>query len=320
MIDRSKNAEETANPGNSEALTRRKLLAGGGAMAAATGLLRAGVAVAAESSEASAAHSPGAYKIAIGRIKQSAVHWCFKPMNVETLAAGAARIGLKSVELVAPADWPTLEKHRLICAISPSHGFVKGFAHREEHEECIAALRKSIDATSDAKFPSVITFSGMRRGLVEDEGLENMVAGLKKIVGYAEQKDVTICLEMLNSRVPIEMKGHPDYMCDKIEWAVEICRRIGSPRMKVLFDIYHVQIMEGDIISRIKQYHEYIGHYHTAGVPGRNEIDLSQELSYPAIMRAIVETGYTGYVGQEFIPRSADMLASLAQAAKLCDV
>jgi hydroxypyruvate isomerase len=320
MTKHSTDADELLASTRTDALSRRKLLAGGVAVAAASGLLRSGVANAAESREELAAHMPSDYKITIGRIKQSAVHWCFKPMDVETLAAGAARMGFKSVELVGPADWPTLEKHGLICAISPSHGFVKGFAHREEHEECIAALRKSIDATSDAKFPNVITFSGMRRGLVEDEGLENMVAGLKKIVGYAEQKNVTICLEMLNSRVPIEMKGHPDYMCDKIEWAVEICRRIGSPRMKVLFDIYHVQIMEGDIISRIKQYHEHIGHYHTAGVPGRNEIDLSQELSYPAIMRAIAETGYTGYVGQEFIPRNADMLASLAQAAKLCDV
>ncbi|HEV2971590.1 MAG TPA: TIM barrel protein [Pirellulales bacterium] len=298
----------------SAALSRRALLAGAaGLTAAASGLTGVGSALAATAADAD-------FKIANGRINQSVIHWCFKPMPVETLAAGAARLGLKSLELVPPADWPTLKKLGLTCAISPGHGFVKGFAHKEEHDECVAILRKSIDATSDAGFPSVITFSGMRRGISDDEGLANMVAGLKKIVGYAEARNVTLCLEMLNSRVNIEMKGHPDYFCDKIEMAVEVCKRIGSPRMKVLFDIYHVQIMEGDIIARIKQYHEFIGHYHTAGVPGRNELDESQELFYPPIMRAIVETGYQGYVGQEFIPKKPDALASLAQAARLCDV
>ncbi len=296
-------------------LHRRTILAGAaGLTAAASGLARAGSALAAEPSRAAD------FKIVNGRIKQSVIYWCFKPMPVETLAAGAALLGLKSVELVPPTDWPILAKHGLICAITPSHGFVKGFAHKEEHAECLDTLRKNIDATSDAGFPSIITFSGMRRGLAEDEGMANMVAGLKQIVGYAEKKKVTICLEMLNSRVNIEMKGHPDYMCDKIEWAVEVCKRVGSPRMKVLFDIYHVQIMEGDIISRIKQFHEYIGHYHTAGVPGRNELDDTQELSYAPIMRAIAETGYQGYVGQEFIPKYSDPIASLAQAARLCDV
>ncbi len=303
---------------NAAAVSRRKLLSGAAVVTAASaGLLRGGLA---RGSESSPAAGGADFKIAHGRITQSAAHWCFKPMDVETLAAGAARMGFKSVELIGPADWKPLEKHGLICAITPSHGFVKGFAHTEEHDECIAALHKSIDATSDAGFPNVITFSGMRRGLAEDQGMKNMVAGLKRIVGHAEKKKVTICLEMLNSRVAIEMKGHPDYMCDKIEWAVEVCRQIGSPRMKVLFDIYHVQIMQGDVIARIKQFHEYIAHYHTAGVPGRNEIDDSQELSYPAIMRAIVDTGYRGFVGQEFIPRNSDMLASLAQAGRLCDV
>jgi hydroxypyruvate isomerase len=300
---------------NSGAVSRRALLAG------AAGLTVGSGALAAAGSALAAGESPMAdFKIANGRINQSVIHWCFNPMPVATLIAGAARLGLKSVEIIPPTDWPLLKKHGLICAISPSHGFVKGFAHKDEHAECIESLRKSIDATSDAGFPSVITFSGMRRGISDDEGLANMVAGLKKIVGHAEQKKVTICLEMLNSRVNIEMKGHPDYFCDKIEIAAEVCRRIGSPRMKILFDIYHVQIMEGDIIARIKQYHEFIGHYHTAGVPGRNELDDSQEINYPPIMRAILETGYQGYVGQEFIPKLPDPLASLAQAAKLCDV
>jgi hydroxypyruvate isomerase len=262
---------------------------------------------------------PQLYTARNGRIQQSVIHWCFKPMPVEELANHAARMGLKSVELVAPENWPTLKKLGLICAISPSHGFTKGFAHKEEHAECLETLRKQIDLTSDAGFPNIITFSGFRRGISDEEGMKNMVDGLKQIVGHAEKKKVTVCLEMLNSRVNIEMKGHPDYFCDKIEMAVDVCKRVGSERMKVLFDIYHVQIMEGDIIARIKQFHPYIGHYHTAGVPGRNELDDTQEISYAPIMKAIVETGYKGYVGQEFIPTRNKALA-LNEAVKLCDV
>ena len=266
-----------------------------------------------------AAEKENLYKAAGGRIRQSVIYWCFKPMSVEELARGAARMGMKSVELVAPEYWPMLKKLGLICAMTPSHGFAKGFAHREEHELCLETLRKSIDDSAEAGFPSVITFSGFRRGISEEEGMRNMVEGLKKIAGHAEKKKVTLCLEMLNSRVNIEMKGHPDYFCDKIETAVEICKKVGSDRVKVLFDIYHVQIMEGDLITRIKEFHPYIGHYHTAGVPGRNEIDGPQEINYPAVMRAIAETGFDGYVGQEFIP-TTDKFASLSQAVKLCDV
>lgn len=240
-------------------------------------------------------------------------------MPLEQLAAASARLGLKSVELVGPQHWPALKKHGLICAISGSHGFAKGFAHLEEHEECLTKLRQSIDATSDAGFPSVITFSGFRRGLSDEEGTRNMIDGLKKIAGYAEKKKVTLCLEMLNSRVNVEMKGHPDYFCDNIDTTVEICRKVGSPRVKVLFDIYHVQIMQGDIIKRIGQHQEFIGHYHTAGNPGRNEIDDTQEIQYVPIMKAIAATGYKGYVGQEFIPLR-DKITSLGEAARLCDV
>jgi len=252
------------------------------------------------------------------RINQSVVNWCFK-MPVEELAGHAARMGIKSVELVGPEHWPMLKKLGLVCAITPSHGFAKGFAHKEEHDQCIEVLRKSIDASADANFPNVITFSGFRRGISDDDGMKNMVEGLGKIVPHAEKRKVTLCLEMLNSRVTVEMKGHPDYFCDKIEMAVEISKRIGSERMKILFDIYHVQIMEGDIITRIKEFHPFIGHYHTAGVPGRGELDDSQEISYPAIMRAIVETGYKGFVGQEFIP-TRDKMTSLSEAVKICDV
>ena len=262
-------------------------------------------------------------RIINGKIMQSVVHWCFSPMSVKTLATAAARMGIQSVELVDQKEWPILKKLGLSCAIAGSHGFAKGFAHREEHDECIEALKKSIPAAKEFGAPNVIAFSGFRRGIDQDEGFTNMVAGLKRIAGFAEQHGVTVCLEMLNSRVATEMKGHPDYFCDHIDTAVEIVKKVGSPRVKVLFDIYHVQIMDGDVISRIKQHHEAIGHYHTAGNPGRNDLDETQEINYPPIMKAILETGYTGYVGQEFIPKTADengQLKSLAQAAVLCDI
>ena len=254
-----------------------------------------------------------------GRIRQSVVSWCFNPMTVPDLAKHSARLGLKSVELVDPKHWPMLRELGLTCAIAGSHGFAKGFAHREEHAECLAILRKRIDECAAAGIERVITFSGFRRGLSDDEGMANMIAGLKEIVPVAEAKKVTLCLEMLNSRVPTNMKGHPDYFCDSMERTVEICRRIGSPRMKVLFDLYHVQIMHGDVIARIKEHAEYIAHVHTAGVPGRNEIDESQELNYPPLMKALVGIGYNGFVGQEFIP-TRDPIASLAQGVRICDV
>ena len=163
-----------------------------------------------------------------------------------------------------------------------AHGFVDGLNHRENHPLCVEKLKACHRGHGEAGFPNVITFSGMRRGMPDDVGLENTVLGLKQVIGLAERKKVNLCLEMLNTRVDVDMKGHPDYMCDKVEWAVEVCQRIGSERMKILFDIYHVQIMQGDIITRIRQYHPYIGHYHVAGVPGRNEIDDTQEINYPA--------------------------------------
>jgi len=259
------------------------------------------------------------YRAKNHRINQSVIHWCFNPMPVDELARHAASMGIKSVELVGPEHWPTLKKLGLVCAMTPSHGFSKGFAHKEEHAECLQSLRKAIEQSAEAGFPSVITFSGFSRGIAQEEGLLNMVEGLKQIVGHAEKKKINVCLEMLNSRVNIEMKGHPDYFCDKIELAAEVCKRIGSERMKILFDIYHVQIMEGDLIERIKQFHPYIGHYHTAGVPGRGELDETQEINYSAVMKTIAATGYKGFVGQEFIP-TRDKIASLREAVRLCDV
>jgi hydroxypyruvate isomerase len=253
------------------------------------------------------------------------VQWCFKPMSTEDLARHAAALGMKSVELIPPSDWPLLKKYGLTCAIAGSHGFVKGWNHKENWDFCTESITKAVNASADFGCPSVITFSGMRGDLPvgpegDEIGKKNFVEGIKRVLPLAEQKKVTLALEMLNSRVDIEMKGHPGYQCDTIEWAVDVCNRVGSDRLKILFDIYHVQIMQGDVIVRLKKYKDYIAHYHTAGNPGRNEIDDTQEIHYPGIMKAIAETGYKGFVGQEFIPTWKDPVAALRHAVRLCDV
>ena len=296
-------------------VSRRRLLGGAvGAMAIATGL--PGVVQAARRQRVAA---PAGKIITKGRIKQSVCSWCFSPMTLDTLAQNCAAMGLASVELVDPKDFPILKKHGLISAMTPSHDLTVGFNDPANHDACIEKIKKSVDACAAAGFPNVITFSGLRKGLADDVGLKNTVEGLKKVIGYAEQKKINLCIEVLNSRVDVTMKGHPDYQCDKVEWAAEVCKQVGSPRMKILFDIYHVQIMEGDVITRIKQFHPYVGHYHIAGVPGRNEMDDNQELNIPAILRAIVATGYTGFVGQEFIP-TRDPMQSLREAVRMADV
>jgi len=249
-----------------------------------------------------------------GRINQSVCRWCYSRLSLDELCAAAAKMGLKSVELLNPPELPIVKKHGLICAILFSHSLQDGLNHKENHTECLAKIRTSIDAAAEYGFPNVICFSGNRAGIADDVGLENTVTALKQIIGYAEDKKVTLCIEYLNSKV-----NHKDYMFDHMSWGVEVCKKVGSKRMKILYDIYHAQIMEGDIIRTIRDYQEYIGHYHTGGNPGRNEIDETQELYYPAIMRAIVETGYKGYVGQEFVP-TREPLTSLAQGVRICDV
>ena len=258
--------------------------------------------------------------ISKGNIRQSLVSWCFtKHWSVEKICRVANQLGIPSIELIPPEHWPLLKKHGLACAIASSHSFEKGMNNPKYHAMCLDRLRTTIDKASDFGCPSVITFTGFREDIPDDVGTKNCVAGFKQIVAYAEQKKVTLCLEMLNSRVNGEMKGHPGYQGDRTEYCIDIIRQVGSPALKLLFDIYHVQIMEGDIITRIRQYHEFIGHYHTAGNPGRGELDETQEINYPPIMQAIVKTGYKGYVGQEFIP-TRDPLEGLTQAVRLCDV
>ncbi len=262
----------------------------------------------------------GIFRVKNGRIKQSVVPWCFNPMPAEELVRHGAKLGLKSVELIDPKHWPLIKELGMTVAIAGSHGFAKGFAHKEEWAECHTRLRERIEQCAAAGVERVITFSGFRRALSDEEGHKNMVAGLKEILPFAEEKKVTLCIEMLNSRVDIQMKGHPDYFCDSMERTVEICKAIGSERCKVLFDLYHVQIMHGDVITRIKQHKDYIAHIHTAGVPGRNEINGTQELNYPPLMQALLDIGYTGFVGQEYIPTIEDKVASLAEGVRICDI
>ena len=249
-----------------------------------------------------------------GRINQSVCKWCYGKIPLDQLCAAAAKMGLKSIELLSGSDLLTVEKYGLICAMVSTHSLRNGMNNKKYRAECIAKIRTGIDAAAEHRFPNVITFSGNRAGIPDDVGLENAVIGLKQIVGYAEMKKVTICIEYLNSKV-----NHKGYMFDNMNWGVELCKKVGSERLKILYDIYHAQIMEGDIIRTIRDYKDYIGHYHTGGNPGRNEIDETQELYYPAIMQAIVETGFKAYVGQEFIP-TGDPLTSLAQGVRICDV
>ena len=254
-----------------------------------------------------------------GRINQSLVTWNFRPLTIPELAKLSVKFGVKSVELIGPEHWPMLKGLGLTCALAGSHGFAKGFVQPDQHAECLKVLEQRIEQCAAHGVPAVITFSGFRKGLSDEQGFKNMVAGLKKIAPLAEQKKVTVALEMLNSKVSVEMKGHPDYFCDNMDVSVDILKAVGSPYVKVLFDIYHVQIMHGDVIARLRKYAPYIAHYHTAGNPGRNEIDATQEINYPPIMRAIAETKYTGYVGQEFIP-VRETVKSINEAVKLCDV
>jgi hydroxypyruvate isomerase len=256
-----------------------------------------------------------------GRIRQSLVYWCYKDyFSVAEMARVAKQLGCQSIELIDPMHWPTLKEHGLTCAIAGSHGFAKGLNNPAHWDECLAKLRERIDQSAAFGCPSVITFTGMRQDIPDDVGQRNCVEGFKKIVGYAEQKKVTLCLEMLNSRDDSHpMKGHPGYQGDHTEYCIDIIKQVGSPRLKLLFDIYHVQIMDGDVIRRIRQHKEYLGHIHTAGNPGRGELDDAQEINYPPIMQALLDVGYDGYVGQEFIP-TRDALAGLQQAVALCDV
>jgi len=310
-----------------ETLSRRELLAGTAALAAGS-LGAAHSAGAAEQSEKQAVRK--------NNIQQSLVYWCYNRMgdkwNIDQMCSAAKTLGVPSIELVSPKHWGTLQKHGLVCAIASNSnpgGFRKAFNNPKYHEEVIYHTKKTIDDCQQGKVPSVIAFTGFQYRDVDDprlgsftleEGAANCVKAFKQVVGYAEKHGVTICLEHLNTRDDSHpMKGHPGYQGDDVEYVVDIIKRVDSPSLKLLFDIYHVQIMNGDLIRRLEQHKDVLGHIHTAGNPGRGELDENQEISYPAVMRKLMEIGYKGYVGQEFIP-TRDAMSGLKQAVQLCDV
>ncbi|NWG12129.1 MAG: TIM barrel protein [Acidobacteria bacterium] len=247
--------------------------------------------------------------------KQGVARWCYNKIPLDGFARAAADMGIRGVDLVGPEDWPTLKKYGLVCSITSGGGSIAdGLNRKENHEKIEQEFRQNIPRAAAAGVPNVITFSGNRKGLSDEEGIENCIIGLNRVKGLAERHGVTICLELLNSKV-----NHKDYQCDHTAWGVEVVKRVNSPRVTLLYDIYHMQIMEGDVIATIRANKDWIGHYHTGGVPGRHEIDDSQELNYPAIMRAIAETGFAGFVSHEFVP-TRDPLASLREAVRLCTV
>jgi hydroxypyruvate isomerase len=261
-----------------------------------------------------------------GKIRHSVCKWCYPKLSLDELCVAGKQFGLQSVELLQPEEVPTVQKHGLTCAIAsgPSvraedgkrvGGITAAWNRPQYHDILTEAYRSHIEKVAALGLDNLICFSGNRDGMDDQEGLENCVRGLKRLMPIAEAAGVTITMELLNSRV-----DHPDYMCDRTHWGVALCELIDSERFKLLYDIYHMQIMEGDIIRTLTKHHRWISHYHTGGVPGRNEIDETQELFYPAIMRAIADTGYTGFVGQEFIPKSDDAIASLRRAIELCTV
>ena len=289
----------------SKNISRRSAM---GAMAGATGLV-----VLARGAEASDADVASASK---GRLKQSVCRWCYAKMDLEDLCRNAAEIGLKSVELLDVEDLDVPVRHGLTCAmVNGPSGIARGWNRAEDHDQLIKKSKEILAAVGDAGMPNMIVFSGnTQRGQSAEQGLDACAEGLTKIMKAAEKHDVTVCMELLNSKV-----DHRGYQCDHTEWGVKLVEKIGHERFKLLYDIYHMQIMEGDVIRTIRTYKDHIAHYHTGGVPGRNEIDDSQELNYRAICQAIVDMGFSGYLAQEFIPKR-DPMVSLAQAASICDV
>ena len=252
-----------------------------------------------------------------GNINHAVCRWCFSGLDVETLCVEAKKIGIKGIDLVGPKDWPILKKHGLESTMcnGAEINLVDGFNDEKFHEKLIQNYTAMIPLVAEAGYKNLICFSGNRRGKDDETGWNNCVKGLKQLIPLAEKHNVVLVMELLNSKI-----NHKDYQCDRTSWGAELCKRLGSENFKLLYDIYHMQIDEGDVIRNIRDNHQYIAHYHTAGVPGRNEIDDTQELYYPAIMKAIAETGFKGFVAQEFIPKNADKIASLKKAVSICDI
>ncbi|MEQ1827929.1 MAG: TIM barrel protein [Pirellula sp.] len=291
-----------------EAMTRRSF--GAGTFGAVAASAAAGLVAAAPLSVAHAATADAKS----GRLKQSVCKWCYSKTPLEDLCKEAVKLGLVGIDLLTPKDFPTLKQHGLLCTMVSSHPLTDGLCDEKFHDASLKSMNEAIEATSAAGYRNVICFSGNARGIDRKTGLKNCAAALKQVVGIAEKKNVILNMELLNSRV-----NHPDYMCDNSAWGIELVKEVGSNNFKLLYDIYHMQIMEGDIIRSIQKNHQYFGHYHTAGNPGRNELNDSQELFYPAIARAIADTKFDGYFAHEFIP-VGDPMAGLTDAVKLCTV
>jgi hydroxypyruvate isomerase len=250
-----------------------------------------------------------------GRLKQSAARWCYNKIPLDDLCRQAAEMGLSGIDLVEPAEWPTIRKYGLLPAVTTGSGRIpEGWNRTEGHEKLEADMKANIVRAAEAKVPNVITFSGNRAGMPDDVGKQNCITGLKRVGKFAEEHGVTIVLELLNSKV-----DHKDYMCDHTAWGVDVIKAVDSPRVKLLYDIYHMQIMEGDVIRTIQQNIQYIGHFHTGGVPGRHELDNTQELHWRTIAQAIADLKFEGFVAHEFVP-VRDPLTSLKQAIELCTV
>jgi hydroxypyruvate isomerase len=285
----------------------RRLVDGSAALAAAGSLAQASVVPTIPTAEAKLK----------GRIHHSVCRWCFSKVPLDELCQAAKSMGITSIDLAGPSEWPTLKKYGLTCAMAngAGMGIEKGFNRVENHDKLVADFEALIPKAAAAGLTNVICMSGNRAGLSDEQGLVNCAIGLKRLMNVAEKHKVNVVMELLNSKV-----NHKDYQCDHTAWGVDLCRRVESERFKLLYDIYHMQIMEGDLISTIKANIKYIAHFHTGGVPGRGLIDETQEIYYPAVMKAIAGTGYTGFVAQEFTPRGPKPLEELRKAIAICDV
>ena len=250
-------------------------------------------------------------------INHSVCQWCYGSIPLEDFLKSLNELGVTAIDLIGPKDYPLLKKYNIHNAMcnGAEISLTEGWNDLKYHETLIKNYKEMIPIVAEAGYTNLICFSGNRRGMDDDIGLKNCVEGLKQIMPLAKKHGVMIQMELLNSKV-----NHPDYMCDHSDWGVELCKQLGSDNFKLLYDIYHMQIMEGDVIRTIQEHHPYFGHYHTGGNPGRNEIDETQELYYPAVMRAILETGFKGHVAQEFVPTWDDKIAALKQGITICDV
>jgi hydroxypyruvate isomerase len=261
------------------------------------------------------ADKPSATSAKEGRLKQSVSKWCYKTLSLDELCREAAAMGIQSVELLSEPDWQTVKDHDLTCAMPSGPGGIRaGWNRVKNHDDLVKKSEELLPKIADAGFPNMIVFSGNREGQADLEGVKNCAKGLKRITKLAEQLGITLCMELLNSK-----RGHKDYQCDHTAWGVDLAKEIGSDRFKLLYDVFHMQIMEGDIVDTIRENIEYIGHFHTGGVPGRAEIDETQELNYRRIAQAIADTGFEGFVGHEFVPKR-DPIESLRQAVEICTV